>query len=371
MTLGGFAISNLLRRPARTLLTILGIALAVGTAVALLALGRGITDSVARGLDEHGAEFVVQPRSSADVMSARMPEALGRQIEAFEGVSALAGELYASAVAGGGQHLLVAGWSAGAPAWARVPIREGRTPKPDERAVMVGDVLAEALGVAVGGRIEIFDESFDVVGITRYATAINRGLAIMPLTILQETSLRPGQVSLFLVQLRPDLDASARDAIAEGLAGALPVVVSRTQEVLERDGNVAILRAISEAVSIIALAMGALNLFATLLFSVQERVREIGMLSAMGWSDGRIVSLVVIEGLLIGIAGCTFGVVVGFAASALFDSIPTIGTLISFSPRLNDLVLPLALALPLCAIGAAYPAWRAVCMLPSEALRRI
>lgn len=75
----------------------------------------------------------------------------------------MAGELYSSAVAGGGQHLLVAGWSAGAPAWARVPIREGRILRPEERAVMVGDVLAEALGVAVGDRIEVFDESFDAV----------------------------------------------------------------------------------------------------------------------------------------------------------------------------------------------------------------
>ena len=51
--------------------------------------------------------------------------------------------------------------------------------------------------------------------------------------------------------------------------------------------------------SLIALSMGVLNVLNTLLMAVQERTREIGIVAAIGWSDARIVGLILIEGALI------------------------------------------------------------------------
>ncbi len=371
MTLVGFAYNNLTRRPARTLFTILGIALAVGTAVALLALGRGITEGVGRGLDEHGAALVLTPRSAGDILSARIPEAMAGTIAAIKGVTSVSGELYSFAVTGDRYHLLVAGWSADAPAWSHMPLAAGRIPKAGENGIVVGDMLAQSLGVAVGSSMELFDETFTVVGISHYATMANRSLAIMPLAAMQEAALRPAQVSLFLVQLDPHLGRSDTQKIKNAITAALPVVVSNTREVLSEDASLAVLLAVSDAVSVIALVMGALSLLATLLMSVQERTREIGMLAAMGWGDMRIVMLIVIEALIMGVAGCAGGVVIGLAASRFFNWLPTIGTIISFVPSYADLALPLALALPLCALGAAYPAWRAASLRPGDALRRL
>lgn len=367
MTLAGFAWNNLLRRPARTLLTILGISLAVGTAVALLALGRGITESVARGLDERGTDMVVSQRGATDILSARLPEALGARIAAIPGVEALSAELFAFGVTEGGRQLLATGWSVGAPGWARVPLAAGRLPRTGAREVLLGDTLAESLRLAPGGRLVLFDETFEVVGVTRYATAMNRGLVILPLGVLQEAALREGQVTAFGVRAAASQDRTGLRATLAELPG---VSVSETRELLEGDRNLAILRAVSSAVSTVALVMGALNLFGTLLMSVQERTREIGMIAAMGWSDARIVGLVMIEGLLLGTAGCAGGLGVGLLASGLFEALPSIGGMVSFTPTAADLAGPLLLALPLCAAGAAYPAWRAARMLPAEALRR-
>jgi putative ABC transport system permease protein len=371
MTLAGFALSNIARRPVRTVLTVLGIALAVGTVVALLALGRGISDSISRGFDEHGAEFVVTSRKAADMMTGRLPEAMGADLAAIPNVAEVSGELYAFAVAGGGEHVLAGGWQPGAPVWSRAPLIAGSLPAAGERTVLLGDVVAKLLGASVGDRVELFDEEFRVAGIARYATAINRGLVAMPLPLLQAASLRPGQVSFFSVRFAPGLDAAAADEVKREIEARFPVFVSDTQEVLEGDQNVGILRAVSLAVSVVAFAMGALTLLSMLLISVQERTREIGMITAMGWSDGRVIALIVLEGLAIGLAGCVAGVAIGIAASRLFGMIPGIGGLIAFTPRLADLALPLALALPLCALGAAYPAWRAVRLQPAEALRRV
>jgi putative ABC transport system permease protein len=347
----------------------MGIALAVGTAVALLALGRGIVDSVTRGFDEHGTEMVVSPRSSTDILTSRLPEAMAGELLAIGQVAEVWGELYAFGVAGSGEHILAAGWPEGAALWRDAPLASGRVPQRSGE-VLLGDVAARVLGVETGSPVWLFDQQFQVVGVADYATATNRGLAIMLLPDLQEASLRPDQVSFFSVRLEPGVGEAEIAAVSADIESRLPVIVSSAEQVMADDQNIAILRAVSNAVSAIALVMGALSLLSTQLISVQERTREIGMIAAMGWSDGRVIALIVIEGLVIGVAGCAGGVGVGVAASRLFDAIPAIGNLISFTPRAADLVWPLLLAIPLCAAGAAYPAWRAVSLQPAEALRQ-
>ncbi|WP_026380404.1 ABC transporter permease [Afifella pfennigii] len=371
MTFLEFAFANLKRRPARTLLTILGVTLAIGTAVALLALGRGIAESVEQGLDEQGAEMVVMARSATDVISARLPGDMAAELASMEGVEAVAGTLMAFTVVGEGNHVLVSGWDPASQAWRDVPLSEGRMPEPGAREVVVGDVIADTLQLQVGSEVLMFEEPFTVVGLTEFDTAMNRGLTIAPLSVLQEASLREGQVTYFSVRLDPELGAQEAEAVRQAIAEALPVTVSNAEEVMEGDRNTEVLESISTAISIVALVMGGLSLLGTLLLSVQERTREIGMMTAMGWSDMQVVGLIVVEGLVMGLAGCAGGVVLGIASSSFFGSLPALGDLIEFTPRAADLALPLAFAVPLCVLGASYPAWRAVRMLPAEALRSV
>lgn len=368
MTLTGFALRNLLRRPARTILTVLSIALAAGTVVGLLALGRGITESVARGLEESGAELMVAQRGATEIISARLPESYGARIAGLPGVRSVSAELYAFAATVEGRQFLLVGWSAGAPSWARAPLAAGRLPRPGARELLLGDVLAESLGLGVGARLELFEEPFEVVGITRFATAMNRGLGILPLDVLQAAALRPGQVTAFSVGAAEGADQAALRA---AIAAALPVTVSDTRELLEGDRNIGILRAVSRAIYAVALVMGGLSLFSTLLMSVQERTREIGMIAAMGWSDGRIIGLIALEGLILGCAGCAAGLGVGLLTSGIFGALPAIGDFVAFTPDLADIALPFLAALPLSALAAAYPAWRAVRLMPAEALRHL
>lgn len=373
MTLIGFAANNLMRRPARTALTVLGIALAIGTALAMLALGRGVAESLSQSFDERGAEFVVSPRSVVDVTGMRLPEEMGATLAGIAGVAEVTGELVAFTSTSAGQHVLVTGWPAEALYWSDVPIATGNLPAADRREVLLGDVIADTLGAGTGDRVDLFNEEFVVSGITGYGTAMNRGMAIAHLPVLQEAAFREGQVSFFSVRLEAGLEAEGISAVRNEISTSLPVTVSNMQELaqeLQSDRNFAVLQAVSKAISVVAIVMGALNLLATLLLSVQERTREIGMLAAIGWTDRRVVALVMIEGLFIGLAGCAGGVVVGMSAASMFGAIPAVGDIIAFTPRLSDILMPLLFAIPLCAVGSAYPAWRAVRMLPAEALRQ-
>src|SRR4029077_16520754 len=132
-----------------------------------------------------------------------------------------------------------------------------------------------------------------------------------------------------------------------------------------------ILGAVALAVAIIAVVTSALNVLTALVITTQERTREIGIFAAIGWSDGRIVKSIVIEGMLMCVIGCGVGVLLSYLAAYAFPRVPTIGHLISIRPSVG-LIAPVILsAIVLCGLGALLPAWRAVRMLPAEALRRM
>lgn len=371
MNMFALALSNLRRRPARTLLSALGIGLAVGGAVALLSLGEGIRAGVGDSLDERGADLVVSQRASTDVFGGRLPEALGARLAAIQGVAGIDRELIAFVSREGGRPLLVAGVSEGAAALRQAPIVAGRNLAPgDERRIVLGDVVAETLGLAPGATIELGEERFEVIGIARWRSRMNRNVVLMPLAALQALTFRPGQVTGFHVRLADPASAALRAQVRAALLAAGPVMVSEAAEVMDQDRNLAVLKAVSLAVSLIALALGGLNVLSTQLMSVQERTREIGMICAIGWSDGRLLALILLEGMVLGIVGCALGLGIGVAFTGLFEAIPAIGSYISFRPSVGGLLVPLAGAFVLCVGGALYPAWRAVRMSPAAALRR-
>ena len=74
MNLTGLALRNLRRRPVRTGLSILGIGLAVGSALALISLSRSIKDSTRDGFDEMGDDLVVMQKGASDIFGGFIPE---------------------------------------------------------------------------------------------------------------------------------------------------------------------------------------------------------------------------------------------------------------------------------------------------------
>lgn len=370
MNLAGLALRNLRRRPMRSALSVVGIALAVGSAIALMALSRSIEDSTRESLDERGADFTITQRGAPDLFGGFVPEELEDKLLAIPGVARVAGELIMFAPTADRQ-VLVAGWAPRSYFWAGVPLREGRLPQAGERRVaLLGDAVAETLGKHLDDAIEIGGERFRVVGIAKYVSILNRGLVIVPLADLQETAFRQGQVTVFHVGVARGARPAEIERIKQAIAGLGCLTVSMTGEMVRNDRNFAVLNAVSLAVSIIALAMGAMNVLNTMLMTIQERTREIGIVAAIGWSDTRIMASIVLEGLVMGALGCALGVALGFLASLLFAAIPTIGRYISFTPSVALIVPTVLAALALCALGSLYPAWRATRLTPAQALQR-
>jgi putative ABC transport system permease protein len=349
----------------------LGISLAVGAAVMLLALANGIESTSEEALDERGADLSIMQRGASDILSGFLPAGMEARLAAIPGVSGVAGELALFMLAENDRHILTVGWPDTSYFWKAVPLEAGRIPHPQERGVVVlGDAAAEALMKRVGDEVEFLGTRFRVIGIARFASLINRGLAIVPLSDLQAISFRGDQVTLFYIRLARPLVGNEIERMKRQISEIGGVTVEVTAEMLREDRNLKVLNAITVAISVIALMMGALNVLNTLLATIQERTREIGIMAALGWPADRIMRLIVIEGLLLCVPGCVIGVLLAYLASLVFAAIPVIGAYLTMRVDLALAIPVVVAAIALCALGSLYPAWRVTRMSPAEALQR-
>jgi putative ABC transport system permease protein len=121
--------------------------------------------------------------------------------------------------------------------------------------------------------------------------------------------------------------------------------------------------------SSIALLIGILGIANTMAMSVFERMREIGILRALGWKRWRVLVLIEMEAAVLGLAGGVLGIVVGWAALRLLAALPQTASIVSASFPLLLLAEALGIAVVAGLAAGFIPAWRGAHLSPVEALR--
>ncbi len=123
--------------------------------------------------------------------------------------------------------------------------------------------------------------------------------------------------------------------------------------------------------------VAAFNVAATLIMTVIEKTREIGILKAMGASNRLVRRIFSLQGLIIGITGAGSGLVLGLGVCALLKRYPIIkipGDIYLFD-RLPVVVSPgpcalfALIAVVLCWVATIYPSWKAASLNPADAIR--
>lgn len=380
LTWAGLVARNLLRRPGRAAFTIIGVALAVASYLALTGLTRGMIAGAQASQEARGIDLVVADRGAADIYAGSLPQDLADIIRRQPGVADVAAELDASLAVGGrvvggkqgdGGHAIVSGWPADQFPYRELRLKRGRAPRAGEPAVVLGQRLAEEAGVDVGGAIELGFRRFEVVGVSDQNSGFLGRTAIMPIETLQALLSRKDQVTLFQVRLTDAGDGAARERARKAIAALRPNLgVSTTAEAMRSSRLMQMIDSTSLAISIVALAIGCLSVVNTMAMGVEERTREIGILSAIGWSRRRILGLILSEGFILAGVGGLLGVGLGsIGHAALVDSI-TPGAELSSEVMASQTVRAVAAAFVLGALGALAPAWRASRLAPAAALRR-
>ena len=376
-----FLLKNLVRRKARSLLTILGIAVAIGALVTLRGVSYGFERSFRGNFERRGIDLVVVSAGIPDQLQSNLDEAIGPRIERIEGVRRVSSGLLELVNIDRGDSvisILVNGWRPGSAQFDELTLVSGRAIRPgDSRAIMLGVTLAEHLQKGVGDNVTMQDERYEVVGIYRSFDLFENGGAVVPLATLQRQMVRPRSVTGFTVELKPTgekeaLANAARrriEALADDQGKPHRITAQPTRAYVSNTVYIRLANGMAWITSGIALIVGSITILNTMITAVLERTKEIGILQALGWVRARVLGMVLGEAVLLSLTGAIVGVGAAMLVIRWLAGMPQTSGFIS--GHISPVVIAegLGLTLLMSLIGGVGPAYRAAVLQPTEAIR--
>ncbi len=408
--LASMAWRNIWRNRRRTLLTLSSIAF--GTMLAILVTGLGdsnwrdMIDLAARMGGGHvtlqHSEYLDTPTLSRTVRSAQLREIALHDPDVERVVTRITGQLMLSTA---GQSY-GAGFIALDPAVEDVTtlsiieaLREGSMfPTADDRGIILGRRLAENLDVGLGRKVvyTLTDKHGEIVrDVARVSGIIHTGaptvdgyLCILPIDRMREVlgyaADEAIQVALFLGDQRLSDDVAGR----LGDAGAQVAAVPWYENQADLAAFIAMKIASATFMEAVIALLVAAGIFNTLFVSVMERIREFGIMMAIGFSPASLFGLVMFESLWLGLSCLVLAAVVTagpyyYLSTVGVDMAAQIGasgsevagvaitTLMRVQIYPENLAIIAAAALLATLLSGVYPAWQTGRVEPVESIRLV
>jgi len=386
------AYKSLKERKARSFLSLLGIAVGIAAIVSLLAVGGGMEHMVVGGLAPFADRISVMSGTMGPMGFVPLGAFTERDIEDITGIEGVREVIPIMsgfvAVEHRGQRIPIGIWGSDPDAMAdpdRTELREGRWLREDDyQAAVIGYDVAEAFfehAIGLNDRIVIEGTNFVVVGILERVGGI-LGVDVDPSIFLTMRCAQQvlGTDEITLLSLRvydvtraEEIATEIRETIDanHGLEGfAFTSTMVALIEGIEMVSMV--IQAFLVGIAAIALFVAGIGIMNSMLMSVMERTREIGIMKAIGASDSNILSQFLLEAgaisLLGGILGCLVGA--GIAAVVSFGITEYVGAEMPAMVTLPVLTGGVLIAIVVGVLSGLYPARRAMKMNPVEAMRR-
>lgn len=415
MRLHNISLNNLRRRKDKAAFLIIGLLIGVATAVTLITLTRVMEADLGNKMDELGANIIIVPKSHNLALNFGGMQLSGisldvkplhnadldkiRGIKNSENLSIISPKLIA-VLPLNGKDVFLAGvdfpeelrlkkwWRiASPPAMAKTTAHQkgeammhhtdqasGKSVFDLRDSLRSNDLLAgsEAAGLLrlnEGAAVAIKGKKFTVRAILEETGSPDDALLFADLAAVQKTLGREGELSL--IEVAAFCSTCPISDMVQQLGKALPgaKVTAIKQAVEARLETVRHFQRFSLGISGVVLFIGSLIVFTTMMASVNERTKEIGIFRAIGFRRRHIVQIILLEafliGLVAGLSGSALGI--GFARLTLpfFLASPGGGVVWDYAMVLPATGMSVFLALA----ASAYPALRAAQMDPTEALR--
>lgn len=399
------AYRDLLRNRRRSLFTMLAVALGLALLIVLNGYIAGVLeDALQNSIRLQTGHVQLRAQSySAEKVSLQWkdlldnPDELAARASTLPAVAAAAPVLWATGIlntANESSGVRIYGIETASALYAPIQrgIVAGAYVNADDRSgILIGQHLADNLGVSAEQKINLTvvnadgepeEGIFTVRGL--FSTGIpsyDDSAVFLPLAKAQAFTRTDGHASAIMMLLHQQDDA---DAVVAPLAA--PGITALTW----RDLNAVLLQTMSMSMSFymimdaIVMLVVAVIIANTLLMAVFERIREMGILAALGMKGGQIRLMFLIEAAILGLAGIVAGIGIGCAGVAYLATagIPVgdMGTAangIAISTVLYARFVPSTFAalsvatLVIILLASLYPAWFASRLEPVDALRSV
>ena len=386
MKLHNISFNNLKRRKGKVLFLVMGLLIGISTIVTLLAITESMSRDIEDRLDQFGANIVMVPQSknlslsyggitvggvnlqTTEFNEADIPRI--RTIQNKENLGLVAPKILgATEVADYGPVMLM-----GAELETELTLKnwwmyDGMVPQNSDELIL-GSEAAGALDIQIGDSLTLQDRTFTVAAILHPTGAAEDGLIIGDLHAIQQVLGKEGKVSMV------EIAAFCRDCpitemvlqIAEKFPEAK--VTALKQAVMSKMQSIELFKSFSYGIAALVSFIGSLLVFVTMMGSVNERTREIGIFRAIGFRRGHVMQIILLEAMVVGIIGGILGFACGNAiAWAVMPLVIANGTFAGINVSIGGIAILLSVSLSL--LASLYPAQKASRLDPSEALRAL
>ncbi len=404
--MGRFAWRNLLTRPLRTALALVGLSIPILGVLGLFSISGGLRNLVGDTLSKIQGVMVIRDNVPSPVFS-DLPAADRDKIAAVPGVRIVAPEVWKIAPEVNGTRAfaknvgqllsgnkgqafkslldtpVIQGQDIASHGLIRSGVYptslkekgEGRFLRPDDAGTnhivisrkISKDYPRDGKPSGVGDSLTIDNKPFEIIGIYDTGSMFLDVVIVMDIgTARKLLGVSEDQVSSFYVEMD---DPSQNDRAAAAIEAALPNVDARSMnEFMANFGMIMgqldkfLLMTIS-----LALLVGIVGIINTMLMSTTERFVEFGVLRTLGWSKGNVLALVTTESALLGLLSGAIGCVLAYVGVTIGNQFIEGGLKLTMPPWL--IVLGVGLSLVTGTLGGLYPAWRASKLVPMDAIR--
>ncbi|MEV0028199.1 FtsX-like permease family protein [Nocardia sp. NPDC050793] len=370
---GALGSTTLERAPRRVWATAMTVMIGVSATVAMGGASANMVDSATASFEDLGrTDVYVSPTAMEQFPTGPvLPAGLADTIARVPGVEHVRPTQMAFATLGTGRVMLQGYPTAHGDVRSSAVDRNLLPRMTTGEGVVISRDVARSLGVSTGAELTLQTPTgphqVEVLQVIPYMSAIS-GIVMMDLEYLRQWYERPGE-TILAIDIEPGAD---RAAVQAAIRAAVPeqIYVSSGADAVTaissslRQGSV-----MSRAILWIVVLVATVALLNTLMLSVLERRRELGVLRAMGTSRKFLLRSVLAEAAGIGLIGAAIGLAVGAAiqylATVAIGHAMTIDIVYEPSPML--LVYGTA-ALGLALLGSIPPALRAARMPIVQAL---
>ncbi len=357
-------LKNPFRNRSRAILSILGIGIGIVTIVALGAITNGLVESAESTLHVGGTDFIVM---SPDGMESIDPE-WNSKIKDISGISSVTSVYNAALPLEGSGFLSLQGRDPNSINELKLKIINGTNFKNNSNEIIMGKMAMERFNKSVNDTIEASGQKWTIVGVYESGDPNVDTESFGSLANVQKFMDDEDKISGLYVKVDKGIDVKKITNDIENKYGKNISAVSSISDIESNNNVIQMLNGAKWGISLLAILVGGIGIINTMIMSVFERTREIGVLKSVGWSNRRIIGMIVGESVVITLIAGIIGSIVGFI---LVQLIANTGILDGMTPvfSINIFLEAILISLIVGIIGGLYPAVKASKLPPTEALR--